>query len=918
MSGSPDFLKHILPSEGYYAAFILETKRHYFTRSLDEVAAQILRADGAGKTVYHACASFKQPTKRAKDNAFGAKSFWLDIDAGEGKGYVDATAAFHATQRFCETTRLPEPVFVASGAGLHCYWPLQATLAPPEWKRYAEGLKALCHREGLVSDPSRTADISSILRPPGTHNRKSGTPVLVQVGRLAGPYLIDQLEILLDAAPKQKRYVNGHSLVGRLAGIFEQSVSDGNKIAERCAALARLRDAQGRIAEPSWYAALGVLAYCAHGDDLGHQWSSGHDNYTFEETQARLDRARSLSGATTCERFHGLDPKTCEACPRWQKIKSPIVLGYERDEPPIQETQVNGIPLPILPDGYGWSNGALVFRSANKNGDVDVLISTHPIYLAGVHTGEVRGDFNYMFRQFIPQRGWGDVAVPASMLFSSGGAGELAKQGANIHDHQHFTRYVKHAVDMQYTSGTLNTRFEQFGWKNEDTEFLYGLTLYGKHGKRDVAGSDELQIRTSKRNEWIGPYSRGNLHSWTRAANSLFAAGCEAQSLTLLASFAAPLMRFQAGDEGGAIISLVTRKSGTGKTTALAGAASVWGKRDGLGLTNSDSKISKFLTLGALGNLPIVYDEIETKDPKIIRDFVENFTNGRDKMRATRTGSIAHTASTWQTVLISASNASLIDAMSTGNDIPALGRRILELPLIIPEALKHAIGDRLQQELTNNRGWAGDAYLTWLIQPANLAWTKAALEQWTAQVWQETKLGPDYRFWVRLTGAVAVAGTIVNQLGLMEFSPNRIIEWLIGILKEKSTVAVKAANDDWPLHALGDFLNAHSQNTLVMPGPHVFGTKNVMPHLKHTRELMIRYEIQGKKWLIAVSPLRDWLVRKEISFNEMARLLEELGVCTNKARYATLAAGTDFPSSRVLCIEINAAHEKLQGIKIPG
>lgn len=918
-----DFLRHILPDDGYYAAFTLETKRHFFTRPLDELAAYILREDAAGRTVYHACASFKEPAKRTKDNTLGAKSFYLDIDAGPGKGYIDATEAFHETQRFCRAAGLPDPLFVGSGAGLHCYWPLQSTLDPPTWKRYADGLKALCQRNGLQADPSRTADISSILRPPGTHNRKTGVHVAVRCGELVGPYQLDQFEVLLDAAPKEKpRYVNGHSLAGRLSQIFAPSNSLGSTIADQCTQLARFRDERGCLPEPNWYAGLGVLAYCVSGDETGHDWSSGYEGYTYEETQARLDRARTLSGATTCAHFHSLDPKTCEACPHWQEIKSPIVLGFDSAEGEVQSNGVQavppsleGIPLPPLPAGYGWSNGSLVFKSSNsKKDEVDVIISTHPIYLAGIHTGEVRGDFNYLFRQQIPHRGWTEIAIPASVFYSSSGVGELAKGGANIHDHQQFTKYVKNAVDMQYSGGILNTKFEQFGWKNEDKEFLYGLTLYSSSGKSDVSGSDELQIRTSKRNEWIGPYSRGNLAAWTDAANKLFAAGCEAQSLTLLGSFAAPLMRFQAGDEGGAIISLVTRKSGTGKSTALAGAASVWGKREGLGLTNADSKISKFLTLGALGNLPIVYDEIETRDPKIIRDFVENFTNGRDKMRATRTGSIAHTASTWQTVLISASNASLIDAMSTGNDIPALGRRILELPLVIPDALKHAIGDKLQQELTNNRGWAGDAYLTWLLQPENLTWTKIALDQYTREIWEKTQLGPDYRFWVRLAGAVAVAGTIVSGLGLVEFSIDRIMKWLLEIMGSKR--ADVKERDDWPVMALGDFLNTHQQNTLTMPGPHVFGSKNVLPIMKHTRELMIRYEVQGSRYLIATSSLRDWLVKKEISFNEMCRLLEEDGICKNRAKLATLAAGTDFPSSRVLCLEIDAAHEKLRG-KVP-
>jgi putative DNA primase/helicase len=65
------------------------------------------------------------------------------------------------------------------------------------------------------------------------------------------------------------------------------------------------------------------------GEALAHEYSSGYDGYTFDETANELDRLREY-GPTTCRKFHSDNPATCEACPHWGKIKSPIVLGYRR------------------------------------------------------------------------------------------------------------------------------------------------------------------------------------------------------------------------------------------------------------------------------------------------------------------------------------------------------------------------------------------------------------------------------------------------------------------------------------------------------------------------------------------------------------------------------------------------------------
>ena len=184
-------------------------KYNKFASTVEELLQKIKGADEAGQTAYHACAAFKEARQnprntphgqrrygRTKHNVRGSKSFWLDVDAGPDKPYLDWKAAALAVAEFCRTTKLPRPVVVLSGLGIYVYWPLVETLDPETWGRYARGLKALCSKYELQADPTRTADITSVLRTPGTHHRKAGIR-LVQCGELFGPYALEQFAILL-------------------------------------------------------------------------------------------------------------------------------------------------------------------------------------------------------------------------------------------------------------------------------------------------------------------------------------------------------------------------------------------------------------------------------------------------------------------------------------------------------------------------------------------------------------------------------------------------------------------------------------------------------------------------------------------------------------------------------------------------
>ena len=407
------FLRLILPDKGPYAAFIVETGRKYneFAPTIETLCNLIKSADQAGNTAYHACASFKEarhdprdtpPARRrygrTKRNAASARAFWLDVDAGPGKPYANWQSAKEEIQQFCSLANLPAPMLVRSGLGLHVYWPLQQMVDPGTWGRYANGLKALCVQHGLHADHSRTTDISSVLRTPGTHHRKDGVR-LVECDEWVEPSSIDHFDSLLAAengqdrqASTRRRYddaahefrlngksyawpesfqkipahvskIKGHDLAGRVLRNWAPEPSDGEIIADRCAQVRSPRDNKGKIPEPRWYAALEVLAHCRNGDNLGHEWSSGHEKYIPEQTQERLDRSREF-GPTTCKRFQELDARLCEGCPHKGKITSPIFLGRDRPSSVKRETNSGDRGEHVSDQGTAGQTGGL---ETNKN-----------------------------------------------------------------------------------------------------------------------------------------------------------------------------------------------------------------------------------------------------------------------------------------------------------------------------------------------------------------------------------------------------------------------------------------------------------------------------------------------------------------------------------------------------------------------
>lgn len=579
------------------------------------------------------------------------------------------------------------------------------------------------------------------------------------------------------------------------------------------------------------------------------------------------------------------------------------------------QERISGVntALPVLPPPFAWEGPSLVCVTEKNNATANVLVSRHPIFLVGVGTGEVRSDrFSFHFRQWLPHRGWRDLHVGAGRLFGAAGSSELAEQGAVIHDHKLFLNYVRAAADHFHQTERLKMHFDQCGWKDDFTQFVVGDALYTANGVEEhVTVSQELGTRA----QWLGPRD-GTLAEWSNAANALFASGCEAQSFAAICAFAAPLMRLQASDEGGAVVNLVSRGSGTGKTTALSAVYSAWGEQQGLSLTNIDTKVSKAITLGVLGNLPVVYDELGNRDPQVIRDFITMFTSGRDKMRGDQNGHINHTQASWQTLMVSGSNISVHDLLAHTGGSDALAYRVLEFQCKLPEGREPARGDRLRRAMQKNAGWAGDAYIDYLMQPGVMPWTREALAKWTEELWSRAGSKPQHRFWMRTLGAVAVASTLVNQAEILSFQPSRIVEWALeelGVARVPD-LFVRDNTVDRSIETLGEFLAEHTDAILVMRRPFKQGQRTKeQPLVSPQRRLFMRYELEGRTLMISERVFREWLLRKEVGTRELLDDLEAVGLLRSRKRHATLTAGTDIAGAQIAVIEIDGLHSAVSG-----
>ena len=152
----------------------------------------------------------------------------------------------------------------------------------------------------------------------------------------------------------------------------------------------------------------------------------------------------------------------------------------------------------------------------------------------------------------------------------------------------------------------------------------------------------------------------GDLEKWKYVANFYNREELDMHALGVMAGFGSVLM--QISPEHGGVLNYYSKTSGTGKTTILKLANSIWGNPQGLMLNVADTHLAKVNRMGLMNGIVITVDEMTNADPHEISNLLYTSTTGRARARMQAKANLEReNNSSWKTISIWSSNACLED-----------------------------------------------------------------------------------------------------------------------------------------------------------------------------------------------------------------------------------------------------------------
>lgn len=897
------FLGRVLPSSGgsYYSNYGT-AKLHQSAplATIDDLAARVAERGKRKENVYFAVGVYDE--SRTSEAARDKKALYLDLDCGPTKGFANKAQAVKQLAAFCKTVGFPLPnIVVDSGHGIHAYWTFTTPIPITQWQVMATGLKELCVEHNFPADAAITADSARILRVPGTYNYKdTANPIPCRILK-ADPE--DFEAETLGSALHVMSSAPAAALVGSVgeddlgSNLYGERVYHAGDMIEQCAALRHTRDTGGKgQAGMLWHKILHLLAFTEDGKDYVHPLSNQHDQYTAAHADARFAyslQRKATVGPTLCKTIEGFLPSKCDGCPFRGHIKTPLVLGKTQDSflPAGWKMNKDGVFKPIKFDDKG---NAVEWARA-----LPYMLTDVELYSTSFGNG----------LQFAAHNG---PRRHVALVLGVDLAGDSRELGKNLMmdrimltdtETQEFKRImIPWMRKMEMVRDAKPAPLTGLGWMTtgDKVGFANGHQIFMEDGTTSpVSGVDRTLAKE---------YSpKGERQPWHDAANAIMVDGCPAISAAIMSSFAAPLLNFTGVQ--GVMLSLHSRESGTGKSSALRVAQSVWGDPiRGVNALN-DTANSMAKKFGFLNNLPAYWDEVRMREE--VRNFVRmvfQLGQGKEKQRLTSSSKMQEMG-TWSTITTIATNEPVLDHVdAVANNTNAGRLRVFEVT-VPARNLKDASVPFKLRDLTTNFGHVGEDYAAWLARN-HLAVDKL-VQGLQAKVIKDLHATNDERFWVALTAVLLAAAHITSKRGYVTIDIPAFQTWLYAQFKLQRQEAGDqyVPIDQRAIESVIDYADKMRDQFLVVDHATTRAQKNVgQIHIQpQIKEFLGLLALKDKILRVKKASFRNWLYETQReSPSEVIDKLLELGTHEHKASVSAGIANTI--NARVTVLDIDLSH----------
>lgn len=768
------------------------------------------------------------------------------------KSYATPEEAIVNTMAFIAKVGLPKPTMtVHSGGGFHFYWCVDRALTPDEWLPIAFALAEAAKDNGLLCDTQCTVDSVRVLRIPDTLNRKQEPPRHVRfVGpRLDYDYSVVRISDPLQPYVGRVHTPNAGGTVDRTlfpprvyaAPVSELGVGldnlwpspDLDLVAPACGFVRDALSTGGaHLNNPLWNITTLISTFTKGGRADAHRMGDKHATYNKEATDDFFDRKnreridRGL-GWPSCATISATGSRACGTCTLFAQGKSP--LNFEqRGAPayagnnlavapasiagPVQHAgatvtvgafgpasagaqavppasaphqllpnTVTSVGNSDLPPGYLRTAAGIVCKvvtdPANPQQQISVPISDYPMWDAWLQT-----DPRILHFDSIVDRGRkAQIDIELECIATAEMRKALQRQGFMLaaNDKTAGEFFVSWVKKLQQIKDSVASA--PFGWqdKNGQTEgFIYGGQLWTPNGASPSASANPVL------NQQYRP--KGSDAYWMDAVKLVTSQGRSDLEAIVASAFAAPLVMFTG--HLGMLMSAYSKESGIGKSTALRIAQSVWGDPIRAVQSLSDTQNSVMRKIGEVRSLPVFWDELKTdEDTKKFVNMTFQIAQGKEKSRLNQHAQMKEPGH-WQTLVISASNDSLIDHVTQQTQTTLAGLyRIFEYTVKPVAASATGIVDTSEatirlSKLNTNYGAVGLKYAQWL--GTNFPMVEADMATLSKQLNKEVNAKQEERFWVSLIACILLGASYANKLGYAVFDEPALKTFMISALED--------------------------------------------------------------------------------------------------------------------------------------